>query len=351
MVNTIILENPPTKDVNLNYGESDSTFKLTTTELPELKADEVKLKVLMLSNDPTQRNWIGANQNPARQYIPPVLKGDAVRSIGFAEVLDSKSSKYAKGDKVVGMLSWSEEVVVHESRITAKADPQVPNEWYLSVVGLTGLTAYFGLKEVGQFKEGQTVLVSAASGATGSMVVQLAKHLFKASKVIGVAGSEEKVKWVESLGADYCANYRDPDYLDKLDKYIGDDYVDVYYDNVGGEFLDFALSHTKRHGRIVACGAIAGYNDSSMLSVTKWFEVIANRLTIQGFIVFDFVTQFPGAINDLVGGVKAGKINASEGVSLFDYSKEANPLEKVPQTWHKLFTSEKPRGKLLTKIA
>lgn len=351
MSSKVVLETPPTGTVNLAWGQSDSTFKLVDAEVPAVKDGEVKVKVLYLSNDPTQRMWISANQDPKRQYLPPILKGDAIRSLGLGEVLESKSEKYVKGDVVSGLFHWANELVVPEASISTKIDKSLPYEWYLSAIGLTGLTAYFGLKKIGQFKEGQTVLISAASGATGSMAVQLAKHFFNASKVVGIAGSDEKCKWVESLGADLCVNYRDADYKKKIDEFIGDEHFDVYYDNVGGDILDYALSRTKRYGRIIACGAIAGYNDKSKMAVKAWGEIISNRLTAQGFIVFDFFSEFPEAVKDIVAVIKSGKVTPEDGVHVEDVSKFEQPLEKVPEVWHKLFTEEKPRGKLLTKLA
>ncbi|OBA17969.1 NAD(P)-binding protein [Metschnikowia bicuspidata var. bicuspidata NRRL YB-4993] len=350
MVSKIILETPPTKEVNLTWGQNDSTFKIVDTELPDVKDGELRIKALYLSNDPTQRLWISAGQDPKRQYMPPILKGDAIRTLGLGEVLESKSDKYVKGDVISGVFHWGDEIIIPEASVSAKVDKSLPYEWYLSAIGLTGLTAYFGLQKVGQFKEGQTVLVSAASGATGSMVVQLAKHFFKASKVVGIAGSDEKCKWVESLGADLCVNYRDADYKKKIDDFIGDEHFDVYFDNVGGDMLDYALKRTKRYGRIIACGAISGYNDVSKMDVSAWVEIISNRLTVQGFIVFDFFSEFPQAVEDIVAVIKSGKVTVEEGVHIEDVSKFENPLEKVPEVWFKLFSEDKPRGKLLTKL-
>ncbi|OBA20745.1 NAD(P)-binding protein [Metschnikowia bicuspidata var. bicuspidata NRRL YB-4993] len=337
--------------MNLSWGQSNSTFKLMSSELPAVKDGEVRVKVLYFSNDPTQRLWISAGQDPKRQYMPPVVKGEAIRTLGLGEVLESKSDKYAAGDVITGVFHWGDELIVPEASVSGKVDKSLPYEWYLSAIGLTGLTAYFGLQKIGQFKEGQSVLVSAASGATGSMVVLLAKHLFKASKVVGIAGSDEKCKWVESLGADVCVNYRDADYKSKIDKFMGEETFDVYYDNVGGEMLDYALTRTKRYGRIIACGAISGYNDASKMSVNCWGEIISNRLTVQGFIAFDFFSDFPEATKDIVAVIKSGKVKVDEGVHIEDVSKFENPLEKIPEVWNKLFTEEKPRGKLLTKLA
>lgn len=351
MVSQIVLQKAPTADVTLGFGP-DSTFKLTQQPTKALSNGEVKVKVLLLSNDPAQRGWISANQNPARTYRPPVKEGEIVSALGLGEVLESKSEKFNVGDKVVGSLGWATEAVVHESAIFNKIDELngLPLTTYLSAVGMTGLTAYFGLTEVCKLQEGQSILISAASGATGSMAVQIAKHVLKASKVIGIAGSEEKCNWVKSLGADYCANYREPGWKKKLSEYIGGDYVDCYFDNVGGDMLSFALRHVKLFGAVAACGAIAGYNDPSKLAVAGWSEIITNRLRVQGFIVMDFAAKYPQAVSALVAGIKAGHIKVTEGTSVVDLSGESNPIEKVPETWYSLFTEKKPLGKLVTKI-
>lgn len=352
MVKQIIVENPPASQINLTFGEPDSTFKLVDVELPELKDAQVLVKILYFSNDPTQRTWMAANQDASRSYQKPILKGDVVRSLALAEVLESKSDKCQKGDIVSGLFGWAEQLVVPEQAVLNKINPddKLPLPLYLSSLGMTGLTAYFGLTEVGQLKEGQTVLISAASGATGSMAVQIAKHILKAKKVIGIAGSDEKCQWVQSLGADYCVNYRNSDWKKKLSEYIGTDYVDCYFDNVGGDMLSFALKKVKTGGRIIACGAIAGYNDSSKFAVTTWPEIVVNRLTVQGFIISDFAAKFPQGIGAIVGALKEGKINATEGASVVDLTSEKNALEKVPETWYKLFTEDKPKGKLISKI-
>lgn len=352
MSEKIILQNPPSAVVNFNWDEPSSTFKLETHS-PEndLKDGHVLVDIKYLSNDPTQRTWIRGDQDPKRAYHAPVQKGAIVESLGLGEVLESKSSKYSKGDVVVGLFGWARQIVVHEAVIANKVDTLLglPLPLYLSSLGLTGLTAYFGLTEVGKIKEGQSVLISAASGATGSMAVQLAKHVFKASKVYGIAGSDEKCKWVESLGADYCANYKDSDWKEKLDKEIGDNYVDIYFDNVGGEILDFALAHVKGWGRVVACGAIAGYNDTSKARVNNWFQIISNRITVEGFIVFDFQSKIPQAVQEISAALKDGRIKSTEGVSLVDITGKS--LAEVPLIWNRLFTDEKPLGKLVTKIA
>lgn len=353
-VKQIILKNAPVIEVNTNWDQSDSTFELKTVKYDSLvlKDGEVLIKVNYFSNDPTQRPAIQKDSDPKRTYAPPVLEGQPIRSLGLGEVIESKSSKYAKGDLVTGSLYWADYVIVPETSLFSKIDANagLPITAYLASVGLTGLTAYFGLKEVGQFKEGQTVVVSAAAGATGSMVVQLAK-IFGASKIIGITGSEEKGKWVESIGADFTVNYNDAGYQKKLADYIGDDFVDVYFDNVGGEILSFMLTKVKRFGTIVACGAIAGYNDHSKLLVANWPEIIVNRFRVQGFIVSDYITKFPEAIQTIVGGIQNGKIELTEGTHVDDVSGDSNPLSEVPAIWKKIYTPAKPKGKSLVKIA
>ena len=351
----IVLNNAPSKEVNLKYGEESSTFRIEQASFDEnsVKDGEVVVKVLYLSNDPTQRGWMQKGIDAKRMYAPPILENDPVTALGLGEIVLSKSSKHSVGDKVTGRFSWQEYVVVNEQSIFTTIDESagLPLTSYLSSVGMTGLTAYFGVTKVGELKKGQTIVISAASGATGSMCVQIAKHIVGASKVIGISGSAEKCKWVESLGADVCVNYHDADYQKQLSDIIGDDFVDVYYDNVGGEILSFMLSKVKPFGHVVACGAIAGYNDSEKSNVTRWGEIITNRLTVRGFIILDFVKDYAQGVDAIVGAIKEGKIKITEGTSVVDLTSEKDVLAKVPETWSLLFGSNKPNGKLITKIA
>lgn len=184
------------------------TFKLTETELPDPKDDEVLVKLLYLSNDPAQRGWINKFINPERLYTTPVKEGDPMRARGLCEVVESKSSKYNKGDTVLAGINWSEYGVFPASQLQPAKDLPggMSKTHYLGALGLTGLTAYFGLTEVVGTKADDIVVVSGAAGATGMMAVQIAKKILGCKKVIGMAGSDEKCKWVESLGADLCLN-------------------------------------------------------------------------------------------------------------------------------------------------
>lgn len=241
------------------YTGTSANFTLTNTPLPPLSANQVLLKTLYLSNDPAQRAWL--DDNP-RLYVAPVPLHGPMRSRGIGEILASTSSDVPVGAKVTATMGWSEYAVLDASEVVVL--PPVPKglnlSHYIGALGSTGMTAYYGLVEVGQAKKGQTLVVSGAAGATGNMVVQIAKGIVGVEKVVGLAGSEEKCRWVESLGADTCVNYKDGDWREQLRK-ATEGGVDVYFDNVGGETLDEMLGLMKMHGVIVACGAISGYND------------------------------------------------------------------------------------------
>ena len=191
-----------------------------------------------------------------------------------------------------------------------------------------------------------TVVVSGAAGATGSMVVQIAKHLLGCKKVIGIAGSDDKCKWVESLGADVCLNYKKSSFKEDLIK-ATDGYVEVYFDNVGGEILDLMLTRMKKGGRVAACGAITDYNKSESSGLKNWFEVISNRIEIKGFIIYDFFAsgKAADAVKELVTAAKDGKIKIGEENETVVDTK----FDDVPKTWMSVFEGANT-GKLVTKL-
>ncbi|CUM62676.1 uncharacterized protein PRCAT00000230001 [Priceomyces carsonii] len=353
--NEILLKNAPTKEVTFGWDKESSTFKLAskTIDVSDVKDGQFIAKVIYLSNDPTQRGWMQRGADSSRMYTAPIVEGDVIKSAGIAEVVYSKSPEFKVGDKFTGSLGWQEYKICDKNNVFAKIDESknVPPAAYLGPFGLNGLTAYFGLIEVGKLKKGQTVVISAASGATGSLCVQIAKHIIGASKVIGLTSSDEKCKWVKSLGADECFNSADEDYKKKLTDVLGEDYVDVYFDNVGGQILSFMLTKVKQFGHVVACGSISGYNDGEKLVVHNWGQIITNRLTVRGFIVMDFSEKFPEALGVLTRATLEKKISISGGVSVLDVSKSNSPLKEVPEIWGQLFNGKKPHGKLITKIA
>ncbi|RCK67189.1 putative NADP-dependent oxidoreductase YfmJ [Candida viswanathii] len=362
----VFLKNCPTGFINPKFNESDSTFEVKEVPIPELQDGQVLVKSLYFSNDPTQRTWLRAAGDDTPSYLPPVHEGTPMATLGLAEIVESKSDKYVKGDIVIGRIFWSDYAVLPAAVFFNKIDKSagLPLEFYLSVLGMTTLTAFFGLTEVADMKKylggakdgekGPVVLVSAAAGATGSSTVQIAKHLLGASKVIGIAGSDDKCKWVESLGADLCVNYKTKDWTQQIDKFLAKDNegVDVYFDCVGGLTLSYALTKMNKFGHVALCGAISGYNDHSALTVSTLPFAITNRLTLRGFIVGDFASQFSEAIPVLAGAIKEGKIKAQGAYHVEKLSGDnvAKRLEGIPAIWNLLFEGDKPNGKLLIKL-
>jgi NADPH-dependent curcumin reductase CurA len=215
---------------------------------------------------------------------------------------------------------------------------------------MTGLTAYYGIKEVGETKAGDVVVVSGAAGATGSMAVQIAKKLVGAKRVVGIAGSDEKCRWVESLGADKCVNYKKDDFKEALIEAAkvegqGKGYVDVFFDNVGGEILDFMLTRMALHGRVVACGAISEYNSRKGTMLKNYFEIISMRIQIRGMIVMDHLGKAQEVMGIFNRAIQEGKLKVSEEN---EHVVEAS-FEEVPQVWMKLFEGANT-GKLVTKL-
>lgn len=337
------------------YKGSNSSFTLETKDIPELKDNQVLVKTLYLSNDPAQRGWISppSQIDPKRLYVPPVEVGASMRARGIGKVIASKTGDFKEGDLVTGGVNWKEYAVLDTGNPAAPVrkvtdDPKLGGvTQYLGALGLTGLTAWYGLCEIGGLKKGERVVVSGAAGATGNMVVQIAKNIVGASYVVGIAGSEEKCRWVESLGADKCLNYKSKDFVEQLNKACGDG-VDVYFDNVGGEITDAMLPNIVKDGRVAACGAITGYNGENAAPMKNWFQIVTMRLQIRGFIVMDFMAKGgdPAEIvGKLVAAVKEGKVKLGDEVE----TVVDTPFEEVPGTWLKLFEGGN-QGKLVTKI-
>ncbi|KIW12232.1 hypothetical protein PV08_09508 [Exophiala spinifera] len=339
-----ILTNKPTSLPTISGDEP--TFTLQTRDLAPLEDDQVLVKALYLSNDPAQRGWISADVPKDRLYVQPVEVGEPMRARGLCEVLDSRSKSIAKGALVLGVCNWTEFAVLDAATVTP-LEP-LPNglslTHYLGALGTTGITAYYGLVVVAEAKKGDKVVVSGAAGATGSMVVQIAKHIVGASNVIGIAGNDDKCRWVESLGADKCLNYKSPTFAEDL-KDATRDGVDIYFDNVGGEILDLMLGRMSMYGRVAACGAISQYNSSEPLALKNYFQVISMRLQIRGFILLDYLQKRAEALQVFRQAIQDGKLKIGEGNQTVVPTK----FEDVPKTWLKLFSGDNT-GKLLTKI-
>lgn len=322
------------------------TFKLTEKALPELGEGQILVKNVYFSNDPAQRTWITEYDDDSRLYVPPVKPGHIMRAGAIAQVIESKAASLPKGAYVQGASNeWTEYAVVDAGDL--KPLPDLPNSLsvthYLGALGLTGLTAYHGLVDVGKATADDVLVVSGAAGATGSMVVQIAKKILGVKRVVGLAGGAKKCAWVKKLGADECVDYKSAEWKDVLAKEASG--ATLYFDNVGGEILDLMLTKLEKHGRIIACGSISTYNDSGKSAGPEnWFQVISMSLKVSGFIVLNYADKFPESRKVLSKGVEEGKLDISEGESVVD-----TKFEDVPKTWLKLFEGGNT-GKLVTKL-
>jgi NADPH-dependent curcumin reductase CurA len=344
-----LLAHKPRDEPKLDGPEQ--TFQLVdNVELPPLQAGELLVKLISLSNDPAQRGWIDPDIPAERLYVPPVPQGAPMFARGLAEVVESQSPHFQKGDHVLAQTGWSEYAVVPAA--AAQPAHDLPGgkskTHYLGALGMTGYTAYFGLTAVVHAAPDDIVVVSGAAGATGSMAVQIAKHIIGCKRVIGIAGSDAKCRWVERLGADACLNYKSPSFRDDLCRETPGPhgFADVYFDNVGGDILDFMLTRMARHGRVAACGAIAQYNTAAerTAGLKNWFEIIMMRIQIRGFIVIDYMKDFARANDVFVDALAKGKITLENAETVVPAK-----FEEVPLTWMKLFDGSN-QGKLITQI-
>jgi NADPH-dependent curcumin reductase len=280
---------------------SQENFELQTTAMPKPGEGEVLVKNLWLSLDPYMRG----RMSKAKSYVKGVEVGELMVGQTAGEVVESKNPALKPGDKVLTQLGWQ---LYGATKDAVKVDAsRVPLSYYLGVLGMPGMTAYFGLKELGLPKPGETVVVSAASGAVGSVVGQLAK--IWGGRAVGIAGGREKCDYVKNeLGFDECLDYK----AGKLREQLRD--IDVYFDNVGGEILDLALARMKLFGRIVVCGMISDYNSAEPYRVKNLRAVLVNRLKVQGMIVFDWKERYGEALKALGGYLAAGKLKTRESV-------------------------------------
>ena len=316
----------------------DSDFELVTEMLPEIKDGEILLENIYLSFDPTQRGWL--NDEPG--YLPPVQIDEVVRSGGIGRVLQSKNPEYKVGELTFGLVGWQTHCLTKpEAEDRFRIIPELlPIPTMLNVMGSTGITAYYGLIELGNPQPGETVLVSGAAGATGSVVVQIAK--LKGCHVIGIAGGKEKCDWLKGVGADEVIDYKNSDIHQELPK-VAKNGIDVYFDNVGGETLEIVLSLININARILLCGGISsGYDGSPLPNGPKnLFSLIIKRATMQGFLVLDYLPNSDKAIEEIATWVMEGKIQHREDIQ--------EGIENCPQTLNRLFKGEN-KGKQLLKI-
>jgi NADPH-dependent curcumin reductase CurA len=312
----------------------DSDFELAETAIPEPADGEVLVRNVYMSVDPYMRG----RMNDTRSYVPSFQIGKPLQGGAVGQVVESKSEALAPGDWVNGMFGWREYYVADGGSLM-KIDPgQAPVSKALGVLGLTGFTAYVGLLDLGQPKEGETVFVSAASGAVGSIVGQIAK--LKGCRVIGSAGSDEKVAAAKDFGFDDGCNYRDEAPGDALDRLCPDG-IDVYFENVGGDHLEAALPRMRLFGRVVLCGLISQYNDTEVRPGPSLVPALANRLTIRGFIISDHFDRLPDFLRDMSRWLEEGKIKDEETI--------VDGIENAPAAFMGLLNGQN-RGKMLVKV-
>ena len=309
--------------------------------MPEIGEGEFLVRNLWISCDPAQRAWMEIDT-----YMPKLPLGEVMAAGTAGQVVESKHPEFAVGDLVSGVYGWQDYAVGSSEGFAGmfpplKIPPGVDLTAALSLFGITGLTAYFGLLDVGELKDGDTVLVSGAAGAVGSIVCQVAKA--KGCRVIGIAGGARKCDWLRSeLGVDEAIDYKSESVGARL-RELCPDGVDVYFDNVGGEMLDAVLANMAMHARIVICGAVSGYSGfEERYGLRNYHLLIMRRGTMRGFLVFDFMDRAMEAIGELAGWAGEGKIKNQIDV--------VEGLENAPDALRRLFTGEN-LGKQLVKIA
>ena len=277
-------------------------FEVVTLETPELVTGQILLRQTHMSLDPAMRGWMSEDRG---SYIPPVELGEIMRSSGVAEVVESKSDQFTVGDRVVGMIGWTEYAVSNGEGLN-KLPPGIPAEAVLCVLSLPGLTAWQGLMEIGKPKKGETLVVSGAAGSVGAMVGQLGKA--EGLTVVGTAGTDEKCRWLEEeLGFDSAINYKS----DSLERQLQDatpNGVDLYFENTGGPVQHIVFNRMNAHGRIIVCGMIADYNTTTPSPGPNWLNIIRKRLTITGFTMPDHWDQVPAMMQQLAEYLAAGKL-------------------------------------------
>lgn len=312
-------------------------FEIKDEAIPEIQDGEIRVKLKYISLDPAMRGWIA----DGKTYVPPVPLGDVMRAIAAGIVEESRSPKFAVGDAVTGMFGVQRIATVKADEALKVDTNRAPLERWIGGLGMPGMTAYFGLLEVGEPKEGETLVVSAASGAVGSLVGQIGK--IKGLRVVGIAGGPEKCRYLtEELGFDAAVDYKAGNLFRDL-KDACPEGIDVYFENVGGEITEAVLAQMNTFGRVAVCGMISIYNNTEAGPGLKNIRsVLVNRLKMQGFIVFDFIKRYSEAVQAM------GKWHAEGTLKMREDVREGG-VDAFPDTLNMLYTGEN-QGKLVLKL-
>jgi len=298
---------------------------------------ELLVKILYISLDPAMRGWM----NEGKSYVPPVPIGEVMRALALGRVISSKNLEFAVGDSVYGR-PGVQTLATSDGNGLSKVDPNgSPLPTYLGTLGMPGMTAYFGLLDIGQPKAGETVVVSGAAGAVGTVVGQIAK--IKGCRTVGIAGGAEKGRFiVDELGFDAAIDYKSEDLRRALQTHCPNG-VDVYFDNVGGDILNTVLTQLARGARIVICGAISQYNNTTPIKgPSNYLSLLVNRASMKGMVVFDYASRYPEAARELADWIAGGKLKTREDI--------VEGFETFPETLLRLFTGANT-GKLILKVA
>jgi len=315
---------------------TEDTWQLQTSDIPKPGEGEVLVQTHYISLDPAMRGWM----NDQKSYIEPVAIDDVMRAGTIGKVVESNNHpKFKVGDVLTG---WGgvQQYFTTDGKGHFKVDTNLaPMTKYIGALGMPGMTAYFGITEVGKIKEGDRVLVSGAAGAVGSVVGQIAK--IKGCEVVGIAGGPEKCKYVvEELGFDGCIDYKNENIYSGLKEHCPKG-IDVFFDNVGGEILDAALIKLRRNARVVICGAISQYNSKSVVGPKNYLSLLVNRATMTGMVVFDYADRYKEAGMQMGMWMMEGKLKTEEDVY--------EGIENFYETFTRLFSGDK-RGKLVLKM-
>lgn len=330
--------NKQLKFVKRPKGEADaSTWSLEANPIPQIKEGEILVKQHYVSLDPAMRGWM----NDAKSYIEPMEIGSVMRAGSVGEVIEAKNHpKFKVGDFVAGY-GGVQQYVASDGKGYYTVDPNLASlPTYIGTLGMPGMTAYFGILEVGKIKEGDVVVVSGAAGAVGSIVGQIAK--IKKCTVIGIAGGPDKCKYLkEELGFDGAIDYKNENVKRRLREECPKG-LDVYFDNVGGEILDIALGRLRMNARVVICGAISQYNNKTAVKgPSNYLSLLVNRATMQGMVVFDWAKRYGEGSKAMGTWLAQGKLKSREAIYV--------GIENFPETYNRLFTGDK-QGKLVLKV-
>jgi len=316
----------------------ENTYDLVREEVPTIGEGEALVNVKWISIDPTNRTWIG--EEPT--YLPPVAIGEVMRGLGLGEVVESNNENFPVGARVQGLTGWQDYTVISDANPLMVVPDEVQAEpaAILGVLGMTGCTAYFGMAEIGEPKEGETVVVSAAAGAVGSVAGQIAK--LKGARVVGIAGGPEKCAWlVDELGFDATVDYKADDWRKQL-KEATPDGIDVDFENVGGEIMEAVFARLNKDARVALCGLISGYNETEPPPGPRSFgNLLIKRVKLQGFIILDYYPRFGEAIRQLSQWMAEGKLKSEQTV--------VEGFEELPNAVNMLFEGRNT-GKLVVKI-